>query len=563
MFSAGMTISTACGLLVIGLTIEMLADWAIPWPWAEGTGLAQPVRILLTLGILIGVAYLVIKESVLPLVRALDNYSLALAVEREDSSLGGRLVAAVQLDTPGGLVAGTSPSLVRALIAETERLTLSYDFSHIVNPRPLYWRASGAAIVVLAGFITFFTCLPGSAILLGRAFGSTQPVPRQTRVEVKTGDVEIARGDGLEIIAQAHGIHPSEGRLEETDATTHYTFPMDRDASDSSLYIRKIDAVTSSFDYRIFLNDGRSDIFHVKVVDRPAMLTMNCLQIYPAYIGLPDAQHLPGDLSILAGSRLEITVKANKELKSTTPQELPFNRVHLSGVERDFPLTVDASDPTTSHTADVDGQRGIPLPPGATGISVFLVDKEGMETKDPIVYRLDLVPDKPPKVRVTNGDWQEELVTRAAVQHIEYSVGDDWGLGKIALRYVVNDGLVQEVPIAIEGHPKSAQGHIDLPIKEVPLAAQQNADDRPVIKYWIYAEDLNTVSTTDGQPGHMDSDKFSLKVVTDDEKRAELMSKFGNITSDQLNAITTEQQQNSSQLGQTILHGTEEPATKP
>ena len=290
------------------------------------------------------------------------------------------------------------------------------------------------------------------------------------------------------------------------------------------------------------------------------------MQVYPDYIGLPDAPHLPGDLSIVAGSRLIVGVKSNKPLKSTSPAAFPFNRIHLAGSEVDVPLDISPSDRARAQTG-VDGPtRGIPLPPGTNGLSVFLVDENGFETKDPTVYHIEIVPDKPPRIRVTSSDALDQTITRGATQHIEFDAADDYAVGRVSLRYTVEGGDMVEVPITLPlPRPKSISSHVDFSIAALGLRTPKTPGERITIQYWLYAEDLNTVSTPDHLPSHDQTDKYTLEVVTDEQKRQELMTKFSS-TSDQINSITTQQQQGSSSLGQTIIRGTDEtpePTTRP
>jgi hypothetical protein len=559
--SAGEGLAMACAFVVIVLAIEMLADWGINWPWTHGAGMAWTVRaVLLVIG-LAALSLIIITRIVSPILFAADDETLALAVERNEPDLRGRLIAAVQLSQPQAIAEGSSLSLVRTLIQQTEQLSAQRDFSQIVATDTLYKRGSAAALLLIVAGIAYIAMQPASATLLRRALLSTEAVPRQTRVEVLTGDVRIPRGDSITIIALAHGIHPTAGQLDVHDAASNYSFPLDADAKIAGKYSRKIDNINASFDYRVQLNDGEAGPFHVEAVDRPQAVSLECLQIFPAYIGYPDAPHLAGDLAIVAGSRLVVTVKANKPLKATTAAQFPFNRIHLTGSEKDFPLEINAADHSRATTTAVDGQRGIPLPPGTSGMSVFLVDEDGFETRDPTVYHIDLVPDKPPKIHITSGDAQSETITRNAVQHIDFDAADDFAISRIELRYSIDAGDPVRVNIPLNPpRPKSVSGHYDFDIGKLGLRATKGADDRISIQYVLYVEDLNTVTTPDHLPGHDQTDKYSLDVVTDEQKRQELMTKFAN-TSDQINSVTNDQQQGSSNLGQAIIRGTGEGAT--
>src|SRR5207248_1980494 len=113
----------------------------------------------------------------------------------------------------------------------------------------------------------------------------------------------------------------------------------------------------------------------------------------------------------------------------------------------DVRLQIDAKDPR-QLTADV------PVPPKTSGFSIHLHDINGLSSKDPAVYRVDLVPDKDPTVRINYPDRKEELVTRVATLEIRFDAADDFGLSKLSLKYRVDDGAEQSIPLDL-GPPGS------------------------------------------------------------------------------------------------------------
>jgi hypothetical protein len=558
-------IANILGFAALFLAVEMLADWGIDWPWAEGAGFAWIVRAALLAVMLAAIGWIAWTWIVQPTLYGGDEESLALAVERRETDLGGRLIAAVQLSRPEALAAGASPTLVQALIVETEMMSANRDFARAVSVDELVQRGGIVLLILLVFAALFALARPVSGILLGRALLSNEPVPRRTQVTVLTGDTLVLRGDSVTITAEAQGVKPSAGTLLIQDPAGSHTFVLEADPQTPGRYWRRVDDVVVPFDYRVRLNDGGSATFHIDVAERPCVDSFNCVQIFPPYIGLPDTPHLPGDLALVIGSRLIVNVVATKPLASPAGGEHGAgNYIHLVGSEVVFPLDVDGNDPTHATNGRTEGSPGIPLPPGTTGMSIHLVDRTGLQTSNPIVYRIDLLPDEPPKVQITSGGTEEQFVTRTAVLHVSFSATDDFGLGSLALHYSVSGGRVQQIPLALPpGHPKAFSGNFDFSLGSVTIPAPQNPDDKPTIQYWFYAEDLNTVSTADHKPGHGESDRHNLRVVTDAEKRQELMGRFSNIISDQLNSVTTEQQGVSSRVGQIIVNKAGEPVTQP
>jgi hypothetical protein len=67
------------------------------------------------------------------------------------------------------------------------------------------------------------------------------------------------------------------------------------------------------------------------------------------------------------------------------------------------------------------------------------------------------------------------------------------------------------------------------------------------IEWWVEAQDANDVTG----PGKTESEHFLARVVSDEEKRADLMSRLGNYL-DQINEVSETQRDLSARLGQLI-----------
>ena len=67
-----------------------------------------------------------------------------------------------------------------------------------------------------------------------------------------------------------------------------------------------------------------------------------------------------------------------------------------------------------------------------------MLDTEGMESRDNAVYRVDVIPDKVPVVRLTYPDRKEELITRHATMLIAFDAVDDFEIARIRLKYKID-----------------------------------------------------------------------------------------------------------------------------
>jgi len=368
--------------------------------------------------------------------------------------------------------------------------------------------------------------------LLKRAFLSSTPVPRHTRVFVLTAESRLGRGDAIRIEAAARGVIPRNGRLFIKSAgkrTQELTLEKDK----SGNFVRNVENVQQSFDYTVRLNDGISRSHHVEVVPRPTVASIECEQVFPGYAGLPDTKRPLGDLTLLAGSKLKVHAVATRDLKQAV--------IRLAGLSNDVPVQLDVNKPR-----ELRGEFAIPAK-GLTGFSVDMLDTAGMESRDQAIYRIDVVPDRVPKVRVTYPDRREELVTRQAVQPIGFEASDDFRISHARLRYRVGESAESEIKT------------IDLDlgtnnVKEMKNVYQWNIRDfqPPLlegtrIEFWLEVEDNNNVTG----PGIGATEHQLLRVVSENEKRADLLNRAGDFLGT-INDVTGDQEKLNFTLGTLI-----------
>ena len=136
-----------------------------------------------------------------------------MMVEMERGQFRSRLIAAIQLTRSGAVPPGAAPSLVHALVDETERLAAPLDFAAVVPTRDLKKFGMWAAVLLLAALITLASGGQDVRDLLKRAFLANILVPRKTRVSVADGNRVIGRGDSVVIAATASGVIPKTGVL--------------------------------------------------------------------------------------------------------------------------------------------------------------------------------------------------------------------------------------------------------------------------------------------------------------------------------------------------------------
>jgi hypothetical protein len=264
------------------------------------------------------------------------------------------------------------------------------------------------------------------------------------------------------------------------------------------------------------------------------MASVDCEQIFPPYTRLPNAKRALGDLSLLAGSRLKLTALATRDIKQAT--------LRLVGLSNTAPVQLNTQNPR-----EIRAEFDIPAK-GLTGFTIDMLDTDGMESRDSAVYRIDVVPDRVPKVRVTYPDRREELVTRAASQPIGFEANDDFQIAKARLRYRVGEseeGQIQTIDLDLGTNVvKSLRNVYPWSIRDF----QPPLIEGTRIEFWVEIEDNNNVTG----PGIGTTEHQLLRVVSESEKRADLLNRAGDFIGT-ISDVTGDQEKLNANLGALIM----------
>ena len=418
---------------------------------------------------------------------------------------------------------------------------------------------------MMAGLITalgLFGFLYGGQVsrdLFKRVFLSTTPVPRKTRITVSGGNKIVGRGDNVRLEAFVAGVIPGNGKLElKYPSRRVQEFNLEQDRANRRRFGRTIENVQEMFSYAFYLNDAESPTYTVKTIPRPAILSMDCEQQFPAYTKLKMSKRSLGDLSLLAGSRLTLKATATKPIQTASLRFIgaPASASHPSGVRGENAIAASAAveAPPDNVLLTISGNNSVELSgsfivprKGLAGFSVLLLDTEGMESRDSSVYRIDVIPDKPPAVHITYPDRKEELITRQATMPIAFEAADDFALVKLRLRYKTEareEGAEQTTELDLEGaSPQRLKRRHEWKIGSFsPLLPEGSK-----IEYWIEAEDNNDATG----PGIGSSEHHFAKIVSESEKRADLLNRAGDYLGS-ISDVATDQEKLNQNLGALI-----------
>ena len=521
----GTAMAVAVGVEMLALAMFM--DWWLDLPrWIRALMLFAQLAIL---------GFILWRMVIVPIIRQPSDDELALMVEKARPEFKSRLIASVQLTRPGALGPNDSASMVEAMVEQTEAVAAPQDFTTIVSTERLQRIGILAASMLVLGLAGFFYGQAVTFGLLKRVFLSNTPVPRKTRVFVIDADKVVGRGDNVRLEAFVKGIVPATGKLVVRHRSRReQQYALEQDRAIKEKFGRTLENVQDTFTYQIRLNDGVSPWHQVQTVPRPTVATIVCDQEFPAYTELKPVRRSLGDLSLLAGSTLKVQAAATKELQSAA--------IRLSGIEGELPMALSAS--------NINGQFTVP-PKGLNGFSIYMVDTGSMESRDSAVYRVEIIPDKVPLVRLTYPERKEELVTRQALMIIGMDVSDDFKISKLRLRYkadTLDNGADKTLDLDLAGQqPQKLRRRFEWNLRDFkPLLAEGTR-----IEYWIEAEDNNNATG----PGTGFSERQYLKVVSVEEKRADLLNRAGDYLGS-ISDVAADQEKLNRTLGQIIREKT-------
>lgn len=491
-------LAVTLSLAILGVALLAGVDWVVELPLGVRT------TALVVLGVV--VSALVLWTLVALITSRRDDEALSFLVEQSEPGFRSRLIAAVQFaEGKASVHDEVGRSMVERLVEDTREMAKAVSFSAIVSAGGM--KRAALVLLLLGGLAGGGYWAGGSMArdLVRRAFLAEIPVPRATRVIWTTGDVKVGIGDTLRLEAEVEGFRPAGGTLRvHHDSGRRQRLSLQPVDGAPARYAATLENVQESFTYQVILHDGRSARSEVRALPRPAVLEVTGRQSYPEFTNLSPTDHRPGEFLLFPGSELALTIKASQPLRRGS--------VRLLGAGGTIEGVVDPDDRSVMRVTLQAPEDGM------TGFSVELLDSEEMASRDATVYRVDILSDESPLVRIVKPTRQRELVTATARVLVGYEIEDRYGVKDAALHFRVAGGATSSLPLPDPGPGKlrvEESYEWDLATLVPPVEVGDE------VEFWVEANDQNTRTA----PGR--SAVRSVLVVTPQEKRDDLLSRVG------------------------------------
>lgn len=307
-------------VLLIGL--DLLVDWLFE--------MDVPQRIVMLALVVAALIYVAWRSIVRPFRgRQLNDDALCLQVEARNANLGERLISALQFSRESDFERrGMSAAMVAATINSGVKAVDGVSFDDVLRRDRFLWNMvllCGSLVALLAIGVGVRNWLP-LQVWFDRNILLRDDVqwPQDTVFHVdgvQDGELTIPRGDDWLFVARVDPgskVFPEAAEIEIRTGSRRRSEVMKPvpEAEGRFHFERLLAAVREPFEFRIRCSSGHTPWIPVRLIDRPAVQSLQLSAVEPKYAGgktVPLAADR-SSLYVLKGSRLLVSGTATKPL---------------------------------------------------------------------------------------------------------------------------------------------------------------------------------------------------------------------------------------------------------
>ena len=404
--------SLLAGILAYLLTLAVIDHWIIDLT----TGMRAAALILLVLAC---VAFTVVR-MVPPLLQTVNPIYAAHTIEQAEPSLKNSLVNLLLISRQRTAV---RPVIYNGLRRQAAGELARVPLDSLVDRTPLI-RAGYWLVALLALAAVYKVVSPKDPFVsVARIAAPWSAIGRPARVsilDVMPGDVQLNRGQTLEIKARVVGLRDDE--KVELRFTTD-----DRQYVDHSIVFRPgegqgFDTVLTtgphglhqSLEYAIVAGDAKTQPYRVEVIDAPHIDVTAIEYAYPEYTGLPPLRREgDADIAAIEGTRVTVHVRANQTIANAAIQlfspsskltrrpatESPAAKVMSPAAVKlaELPLKSDGDVAEGRITLLLEADR---ITPKMGAYQLKFSTPGGQRNANPTRYLIDVTADLPPEIEI-------------------------------------------------------------------------------------------------------------------------------------------------------------------
>ena len=322
---------------------------------------------------------------------------------------------------------GYSVELIEASIINILEDIQSVDFGAVVDKRPVFkrFRAIGLLLSIWLVFgVLFWGPVRSSGLRLLHPLTEFQTQARFD-FDIKPGDIDVLKGESVKLSATINGDeYINEATLILTNLTNQTLVERKLTSSLTGEFEYGIESVKDSMEYAFRIADVISPAHRITIFERPMVRSLQIKLTYPKYTQIPPRflDENVGDIAALKGTRVQMTLRANKSVEEAWLVYSDSSQVPLKVVDTEI--------------------RGKWTLRKSGNWFVKLVDRDSRPNTNPIIYRMDLVDDQYPTIKITvpaaDVDLGEDMHLFLAAEAL-----DDFGFSSARLNYRIHKTTLQ------------------------------------------------------------------------------------------------------------------------
>jgi len=419
------------------------------------------------------------------LLPSLDDFTLAKRVGERFPEIHDRLLNALQLHRDAERGASLySHELIDASLQDLGEEIRGLDFRltvdrSLVGTSAQWFVATSVGVLLLVAGLN--TALFGAVHRLMN-FGQEFTPPARYWFEVYPGNQEVVKGAHVEVSVFVHSASgqriPARGlqlffRLEGQARFEEASLRPDS----AGVFKTVFQGVRGTTEYFVQLEDVQSELFRLRVTDRPVLKSVQVRLEYPRYTKLPPRiqDEFVGDVTAPAGTRISVHGAANKGL---THGRIAFGDGSL------LPLVLRGEQFDASFTLKTE-----------TTYQIEVQDAEGLTNLDPVKYQLKIIPDEPPSVAILQPGRNLDLAGATELPLL-IQIKDDFGFSRLRLghrlvhsRYEQPAAEYSFVPI---GMPEAEGTQFEVPFRWD--LSKRSLVPEDVVEYFVEVFDNDVVN---------------------------------------------------------------------
>lgn len=448
--------------LGIGFGIFLLSTFGI-----DRLRFADPAVTAFRVVLWVGVIGLISLFIIRPLFRRATDQQVALYLEEHEPTLESAVLSAVdEMGPDAGEAQGLRRRLFEVAVERARRVERGRRIDRDGLKRSSAWLGGVAtAVLLIALFGPGFQGTAGSLLL---SPWKTADAANPYAIDVQPGDILIPRGSDQEITAFTRGFETDQVEIavRRGESETWERFRMVPSEAGDGFGILLFD-LTESTAYSVESEGVRSPVYTIEVADLPYVDRIDLEYVFPRYTGLaPRTVEDAGDIAVLRGTEARLTITP------TIPTHA--GQIVLQGLGE--PISLELFNGTLSGAFTVERE---------TFYRVELAGPNGEFVVASPDYLIEPLDDQPPaiSIREPGRDMRANPIEEV---YVEVEAEDDYGLGRLELRFSVNGGEEQSVALHESGRggvKELSRGHTFF-LEELPL------EPGDFVSYYATATDL-------------------------------------------------------------------------